>query len=229
MSAFFRATLLASALLSTALVGHGSFVPGRALAQDDARSRAAALYEEATTAYQQGNFQLAAEKFEAAYRLVRSAALAYNVGRAYERMSEYDRAVRYFRIYLRSGEGDEAERTDIQGRIAALRAAKQRSRDQVFVQAPSDDELTQEARTFFLRGVAMYQRRQYQAAMQAFAAALNFRELPEIYYNMAVTAVRLGQNRDAIDWYEEYLDLAPSAADRGYVEREIARLRDARR
>ncbi len=188
-------------------------------------NRARQLFQEALAAYDEGNFPQAAEKMQEAYRLAQSPDLAFNLGRVYERMSEYDQAIRYFRIYLRSRRGSEAEQAEVQARVAALREAKRRSRDQVFTAPPSTDELTQEARAFFLRGVAMYQRRQYEAAMQAFAAALRFRELPEIYYNMAVTAQRLGQNRDAIDWYDEYLDLAPRAPDRGHVEREIARLR----
>ena len=87
-----------------------------------------------------------------------------------------------------------------------------------------NDELTREARTFFLRGVAMFRRRQYQAAMEAFIAALRFAPLPEVLYNMAVTAERLGSPQDAIDYYREYLRVRPDGPERGQIEQEIERL-----
>ncbi len=188
--------------------------------------RARSLFQEGNAAYNAGRFQEAAEKMKGAWELTRAPELAFNVGRAYERMSEYDQAIRFFRIYLRRGEPSAEERTDVQARIAALRDAKRRQSSQVFTGAPSNDELTREARTFFLRGVAMYRRGQYEAAMQAFIAAHRFAPLPEVLYNLAVTAERLGSPRDAIDYYREYLrGLPENAPDRGAVERKIAALR----
>ncbi|MEM6957535.1 MAG: tetratricopeptide repeat protein [Myxococcota bacterium] len=192
------------------------------------RERAAALLESGLADYNAGRFPEAAQKLEEAYGLVPSPNLAYNVGRVYERMSEYDAAVRYFRIYLRS-DVEDAVRTDIQGRIEALQAAKRRARQQVFTAPPGDDELTQEARTFFRRGVTMYRRRRYEAALTAFTAALRFREIPEIYYNMAVAAERLDRFEEAMTYYESYIEGAPRAADRGHVERQIQRLRERMR
>ncbi len=200
---------------------------GTAFAQD-ANARARTLFQEGTAAYQEGDFEAAANKFVAAYRLTRSPELAFNAGRAYERMSEYDKAIRFFRIYLRRGDVSDEAKADIQERIEALRQAKRRQREQVFTLPPSDDALVQEARTFFQRGVAMFRRRQYQAAMQAFTAAHRFAPLPEIFFNMAVTAEKMGNIRDAMDYYREYLRLRPRAADRGHVEREIERLRASR-
>lgn len=199
-----------------------------AAAAQDANARARALFQEGTSAYQDGDFGTAADKFVAAYRLTRSPELAFNAGRAYERMSDYDKAIRFFRIYLRRGEVSDEVKADIRARIEALQQAKRRQREQVFTLPPSDDALVQEARTFFQRGVAMFRRQQYQAAMQAFTAAHRFAPLPEIFFNMAVTAEKMGNLRDAMDYYREYLRLRPRAADRGHVEREIERLRASR-
>ncbi len=212
-----RALLLFSLLLS---------VP--ALADDAEVERARVLFTDGQAAYSSGNFQVAVDKMRQAYDLTRSPELAFNVARVYERMSEYDSAIRYFRIYLRRGSPTATERADIDGRITALREAKRRAQDRVFTSAPSDDELTREARTFFLRGVSMFRRSQFEAAMQAFTAAQRFAPLPEILYNMAITSERLGNTRDAIDYYREYLRLRPESVDRGHVEREIARLRASR-
>lgn len=198
--------------------------PEPARAQDDV-ARARTLFAEGQAAYDAGRFEEAAQKMKAAYELTSAPDLAFNVGRVYERMSEYREAIRFFRLYLRRGSPDDATRADVERRIAALEAAERRQRDQVFTAPPSSDELTNEARTFFLRGVAMYRRRQYEAAMQAFIAAHRFAPLPEVLYNLAVTAERIGSRQDAIDYYREYLRMRPDAPDRGAVEREIRRLR----
>ena len=204
-----------------------TFAAEPAAAQSEADvARARTLFQEGQAAYDAGEFQQAAQKMRQAYQLTRAPELAFNVGRVYERMSEYDEAIRFFRIYLRRGSPDEESRRDVQERIQALREAKARARSQVFHAPPSNDELTREARTFFLRGVAMYRRGQYQAAMQAFMAAHRFAPLPEVLYNLAVTAERLGSRRDALDYYREYLRRRPDAPDRGAVERKIAALRN---
>ena len=192
---------------------------------DEQIARARALFTEGQSAYDAGRFQEAVTKMREAYDITHSPELAFNVARVYERMSEYQEAIRYFRIYLRQGQPSAEVRTDVERRIEALREAERRSRDHVFTAPPSDDELTREARTFFTRGVAMFRRGEYEAAMQAFTAAHRFAPLPEVLYNMAVVSERLGSNRDAIDYYREYLRLRPTAPDRGFVEREIERLR----
>lgn len=199
-----------------------------ASAQTD-QERARTLFQEGSQAYDAGDFQRAATKMIEAYELVASPALAFNIGRTYERMSEYDLAIRYFRIYLRSPDVAADVQADIRARVTALRAAKRRGRNRVFTAPPDSDALSREARTFYLRGVAMYGRGHYDAAMQAFGTALGFRELPEIYYNMAVTAARLDRAEEAVGYYREYIRLAPSAADRGAVEREMNRLRASMR
>ncbi len=212
--------------ISAALVLAGLVFAGSALAQPaDRVARARALYMEGQAHYDGGRFAEAATKMRAAYELTNAPELAFNVARVYERMSEYDQAIRYFRIYLRRGTLEAPERADIQARIAALREARTRARDQVFTLPPSDDELTQEARVFFLRGVAMFRRQQYEAAMVAFIAAHRFAPLPEVLYNLAVTSELLGSRRDAIDYFREYIRARPDAPDRGAVERKIAELR----
>ncbi|MBP7681711.1 MAG: tetratricopeptide repeat protein [Deltaproteobacteria bacterium] len=212
----------AAAVAPMALPGLGSTAHAQT---EEQLARARTLFTEGQAAYDAGRFQEAVTKMREAYDITHSAELAFNVARVYERMSEYADAVRYFRIYLREGQPDAEVRADVEARIEALRAAERRSRDQVFTAPPSDDELTREARTFFTRGVAMFRRGEYEAAMQAFTAANSFAPLPEVHYNMAVVSERLGARRDAIDYYREYLRLRPNAPDRGFVEREIERLR----
>ena len=219
--------LLLLALLTASLSGVAA--PASAQAQtptEEQVARARTLFTEGQAAYDAGRFQEAVAKMREAYEITNSAELAFNVARVYERMSEYADAIRYFRIYLRQGQPSAEVRTDVERRIEALREAERRSRDHVFTAPPSDDELTREARTFFTRGVAMFRRGEYEAAMQAFTAAHRFAPLPEVLYNLAVTAEKLGSRQDAIDYYREYLrGLPENAPDRGAIEREIRRLR----
>jgi tetratricopeptide (TPR) repeat protein len=191
-------------------------------------ARARKLFQQGQAAYEAGNFEQAGQKMERAFRLAPSPELAYNVGRVYERMSKYDKAIHYLGVYLERGEPKEAERKDITERIEELRSAKRRQREQVFTAPPSNDELTAEARTFFKRGVAMFKRKRYRAAMQAFTAAHRFAKLPEVLYNMAITSEKMGRTRDAIDYYREYLRLRDDPPDRARVKRRIEKLRKQR-
>lgn len=200
------------------------------LAQPSAEAvgRARTLFEEGQAAYAANRFEEAARKMVGAYELTRSPELAYNAARVFERMSDYDAALRYFDLYLRGARDLTPEqRATFEARVAAIREARDRLRSQVFTTPPSNDELTQEARTFFQHGVALFRRRQYQAAMEAFIAAYRFAPLPEVVYNLAVTAERIGSRRDAMDYYREYLRLRPEGPERGQIEREIERLRNA--
>lgn len=212
-------------LLTTACLALAPSI-GTAQPTEAQLAEARTLFTEGQAAYAAGRFDEAARKMVGAYELTRSAELAFNAARVFERMSDYDAALRYFEIYLRSAATlDEATRASVEARVAAIRAARDRMRSHVFTAPPSSDELTQEARAFFERGVALFRRRQYGAAMEAFIAAYRFAPLPEVVYNLAVTAERLGSRQDARDYYREYIRMRPDGPERGQIEREIERLR----
>lgn len=188
--------------------------------------RARTLFIQGQEAYGQNRFDEASLRMVQAWELTHSPELAFNAARVFERMSDYANSVRYFEIFLRDAPNlPPDERTATEARIAAIREAQARRDQQVFTAPPSTDELTNEARTFFLRGVAMFRRGQYQAAQTAFVAAYQFAPLPEVVFNMAITAERLGARQDAIDYYREYIRARPDSPDRGDVEERIRRLR----
>ncbi len=201
-----------------------------ALAQsrDQRMARARDLFNEGVAAYERGELHVAVDKLLAAQRSWRSPEIAFNIARCFERMGEAPRAIHWFHVYLEHTHPDDATRADIEARIADLEAFQERQRTQVFVAPPSTNEMTAEAQTFFARGVAMFQRGQFQAAMQAFTAAQHFAPFPELLYNMAITSERLEQWRDAYDYYREYLRLRPNAPDRAGIERKIAELHERR-
>lgn len=215
-------TLLVGLLCGQAIVAQP------ALAQDARIEKAERLFLEGQQAYQAGRLDEAVAKLRQAYAMTKAPELAFNVARVLERMGEADASIRFFRLYLKRGEPDAKERESIEKRIEALKAIRKRQREQIMTAPPSDDELTAEARSFFLRGVAMFKRERFRAAMVAFTAAHQFAPLPEVIYNLAVTSERLGKLRDAIDYYREYLRSERSLPDRALVERKLRALQKKR-
>ncbi len=212
-----------SIALTGAFVSHGS-------AQDDAAlARARERFTAGIAAYDAGRLDEAVRLLLEADRIVHSPELTFNIARVYERMGEAREAIQFFERYVREARLEGAERADVERRIEAMRELERRMRDQVMTLPPTSDEMTQEARTFFERGVAMFRRRRFDAALQAFTAAYNFARLPEVVYNLAVASERTNQRQDAIDYYREYLRMRPDGADRAHVERRIAALREGAR
>lgn len=190
----------------------------------DATDRARDLFTRGVAAYSAGRLEEAAGLLGEADALLPSPELAYNLGRVHERMGHVEEAVRYYRRYLDAGTADEASRADVEARVAALADLERRHRDAVMSLPPSTDELTAEAQRFFERGVAMFRRRRYDAALAAFTAAYRFAPLPEVVYNLAVASERTEHFADAVDFYREYLRARPDDPDRAHIEATIRAL-----
>ena len=218
----FRTGLALIGFLAVASVAAAQ--PSRPSAAEVESARRA--FVEGPTHYQAGRLEPALERFLVAWRTVRSPDLAYNVARTYERMGDARHAIEFYRHYLANAAPDAAERADVERRIAEIEDIERRQREQIMTSPPSSDELTQEARTFFTRGVSMFRRRQYEAAMAAFTAAYNFARLPEVIYNLAVTSERHGRKQDAIDYFREYARTLPrDGAERAIIDRRVRELR----
>lgn len=196
--------------------------PSRALAQsDDARAR----FARGQAAYEAGDFPRALSGFLCAYRLSRSPELAYNVARVAERMGDSLGAIRYYRLYLESDPPPaDADRTAVLEKVRALRERIAREAQSGEVRPPTPDEIRAEAQRMFERGLVMYRRGEYEAALQAFTEAYRFARLPDIVYNLARTCERMDKKRDAVDYYREYLRRRPDAPDRAEVEAAIRTL-----
>jgi tetratricopeptide (TPR) repeat protein len=200
-----------------------------ALAEDTAQGarieRARQCFMQGQAAYGRGELDKARDGFRCAYDIAPSPELAWNLGRVYERMGEPAESIRYYRLYLSTAPADARERKDVERRIAKLQALSERQHAGIRAALPSNAELSQEARTFFERGVKLYAHRRYEAALVAFTAALRASGAPELRYNLAVTAERLGQAQDALDHYRAYLAALPNAEDKADVTARIDALR----
>lgn len=181
-------------------------------------------FEHGLAAYREGELKQALADFARAYELAPSPELEFNLARVYERMGEAEPAIRHYRSYLASGALAERERAQIEARIRDLTALQQRQQAQVKAPPPSSDALTAEARAFFERGLTLFRKRQYEAALAAFSAARKFAPLPELAYNMALTSERLGRSAEAVDHYRAYLREAKSAKDAERVQARVKTL-----
>lgn len=228
-------------LVSCGLVGVGSLEASTAHAQDagpPAESprivRARELFSQGMQAYQANDFERAAQLLTQADEVIPSPELAYNIAFCSQRMGDAARAIRYYRRYLETGHPTDAERADVDARIATMQALEARHREMTMALPPSMDAMSADAAALFDSGRQMFQRRRYAAALQAFsAAAATFQalgtEVPELVYNLAVTAERLRQLDDAADYYDEYLRERPTDPDAARIREHIRELRERRR
>jgi tetratricopeptide (TPR) repeat protein len=93
--------------------------PAQADAVAERERVARARYDEAVAAYRAGNYQQAIALFLAADQLAPSAALSFNVARAYERLDDSAGALKFYRDYLRR-EVSPVNMAGVRTRIAEL-------------------------------------------------------------------------------------------------------------
>jgi tetratricopeptide (TPR) repeat protein len=105
MRALLTATLVASFLVASSI----------AAAEPNARE----LYESGARAYAEGRYDEAIGFFERAHALDPQAALAFNLGQAYEKAGQLARAAQSFREYLRR-EAFASDAKEVEARIADL-------------------------------------------------------------------------------------------------------------
>lgn len=196
-------------------------------------AEARAHFDAGMRAYNANDFQRAADELAAADALVPSPELAYNVAYCAMRMGDPARSIRYFERYLETGNPDERERRRVDGWVTNMRALEARHREITMALPPTLDETQRDAAALFESGLAMFQRRRYAPAMQAFSAAYAAFEalgveLPELLYNLGVTAERTDQFGDAALYFDRYLRVRPDDPDSATIRAHIAELRARR-
>jgi tetratricopeptide (TPR) repeat protein len=87
--------LLVALLLALGGTGASAGDPGAA------RAAARKHFERGTTLYQEGHYAEAAAAFEAAYQTLANGVVLYNLGQCYEKLGDLQRAMGYYRDYLR--------------------------------------------------------------------------------------------------------------------------------
>ncbi len=164
------------------------------------------------THYQNGDYVAALEAFRRAFEHNPTPALAYNIARSHERLSQISEAIDWYTKYSQL-ETNRRDRADALGKIELLRR-------QI---GTSSDTSPYEAR--MMSGRRAYTRGDFEGAITNFKAA--FDEAPQAapLYNIAKSFEKMARYEDAIDYYQQYLELAPNAPDRSDVQSIIERLR----
>lgn len=96
----------------------------------------------------------------------------------------------------------------------------------VIAQQPSvDDSLDEEGRALFAAGRAAFGAERFEDALDHFQAAYDRSRRPELLYNVALAADRLGRAELALETYEKYLDSVPNSPFANQANERIAALR----
>jgi tetratricopeptide (TPR) repeat protein len=121
---------------------------GNAVAQEpaDPRGDGKALYAQGADAYRAGRYARAIELFLAADALAPSAPLSFNVARAYEKLGDAAKALRYYRDYVRRAPPS-AQVNEARASIASLEARlMRRGVQQVSVRSEPNADLSIDGR-----------------------------------------------------------------------------------
>jgi tetratricopeptide (TPR) repeat protein len=190
---------------------------------------AQAWFDRAQEAFLNGDYVKAVAAFKHAYELKPMPAFVFDEGTALEKSGRAEAAANAFEHYLvlDPGAKDSAETLE---RIKKLRgeAAKDPIAD------PWPDEAsapavtaggTEGAKEWHARGTVAYELGDFQRAYDCFVHAYDLAPLPLLVYNQAAALDRLGNTEAAIQAYERYLAVAPTASDADRVHKRIATLR----
>lgn len=123
MKTFITALLLAWGIATLAPPGTARADEAPRAAQDEpsaeAKSLAKKAYEKGMGHYQRDDYDRAIEQFDVGYRLVPQPVFLYNIAQAHRLAGRSERALEYYRRYLRESP-DAKNRAEVEGRIDTL-------------------------------------------------------------------------------------------------------------
>lgn len=202
------------AISAFALPRTGLADPPPQTATSTASAEAAQHTEIARNLYKDGKYLEALEAFRKAYGLTPTAALTYNIARCHERLSQWQEALAMYERYAKEAT-DPRDRAEALEKIDALK--KRIGAD------ANTPEGRYEAR--IAAGKQAYGRGDYEGAIEAFKAAFDAKPVAGALFNIAKSYEKMTRYEEAIDFYQQYIDLDPKAPDRGDVEETINRLK----
>jgi tetratricopeptide (TPR) repeat protein len=170
--------------------------------------------EQAKALYKEGKYLEALDAFRKAYDLAPSAATTYNIARCHERLSQYQEALAMYERYAKE-ESDPRDRAEALDKIETLKK-------KLGAEASTPDAKYQ-ARID--AGRKAYSRGDYEGAIEEFKAAFDMKPNAGALYNIAKSYEKMARYDEAIEYFQQYLDLDPKATDRSDVEETIKRLK----
>jgi tetratricopeptide (TPR) repeat protein len=201
---FFGAVCVAW-LLCAPITGNTQAPPAAATPADEARAR----FLKGKELYSKGDFDGAVREWEAAYNLVPTPELHFNIGRAFEQGGHVEAAVARYQRYLQDTK-DPPDRPSVEATIKRLQEQVNRGK--------KDTRKEEQAAARFKKGRELYQASQYREALLELQGAFDLFPSATLVYNMAKTREKLGDLPGALKDYRRYLEMEPKASDRGDVE-----------
>lgn len=190
-------------------------LPGLPPASEDIATQQA---EAGTAFYRAGNYVSALTAFKAAFQVTPTAALSYNIARCHERLSQWEEAIEWYTRYTQM-ETDPRERADALDKIALLKTRT----------GGSSPENPDQFKARMESGRRAYSRGDFEGAIEDFKEAFDVRPEAAPLYNIAKSYEKMARYEDALDFYQQYLDIDPNASDKADVEAIMDRLRRDRK
>lgn len=162
------------------------------------------LTEQAWTATLTGNHTKAAKLFEQAYKRQKQPALLYEAARAHARNGDDATALKQMRNYAPKVTGEEKKKAEEM--IARLEKG-----ESIFT-ASRQEMMSTEAKRFFVMGQTLFERGEWDGAVDAFQQAYQYSAHPEIIYNIGLAHLRAGRLGEALNFFGEYQRLVPEAS-----------------
>jgi tetratricopeptide (TPR) repeat protein len=178
--------------------------PPKAVPKDQGNSRQP-LTDQAWVATLAGNHQKAAKLFEKAYRTKKNPALIYEAARAHARDENIKAALEQMRRYAELVQGEEKKK--------ALEMASLLKKGDTIFTSSEKEKMSVEAKRFFVMGQTLFEREQWDGAVDAFQQAYQYSQNAEIIYNIGLVHLRAGRIGDALDFFGEYQRLVPEATN----------------
>jgi tetratricopeptide (TPR) repeat protein len=163
------------------------------------------LTDQAWLATLTGNHQKAAKLFEKAYRTQKNPLLLYEAARAHARDENMTSALSQMRRYAELAVGNNKKN-------AKKMVARLEKGETIFT-ATKKEKMSVEAKRFFVIGQSLFQREEWDGAVDAFQQAYKYSQHAEIIYNIGLTHLRAGRIGDALGFFEEYQRLIPEATN----------------
>lgn len=188
---------------------------------EDAETRARQFYDEAEALYKKGNYAEAAGQYRAAYQLMKSGVLAFNVAQAYRLAKNFPNAIVWYEKALALG-GSEVNpyREEIEGRIAEMQGEMKKNP----ARGPGGEDLG-EAQMVFEQAEIAYGEGDYATAIALYKRAYSVSKMPEMMFNVAQACRLGGQLADAKYWYREFLKKVPKTPYKEEIEGYIKELK----
>lgn len=183
-------------------------------AKEDPEAKARELAGKGAEAFKAGQYLEAIEAFQAAFELFPRPALAYNIARSHERLSQWEEAIEWYETYLKLAK-DPRDKAETLDKIEILKKRV----------APDDASPDAQYKARIAAGRKAYAAGDYEGAIAEFKAAFDIKASTGALYNIAKSYEKMGRYEEAIDYFQQYLDLEPNAPDRADIEEAIKRLK----